>query len=104
MGSTWDVNVNLNVNVNVNVSVNVNANVNVNVNANVNVNVNVNGGTGLTRLIEVSIILLLPRLVTQALSAEARDFSISALGIFIFALSRSVSALSDPGLKRGKIL
>merc|ERR1712207_16994 len=65
-------------------------------------NVNVNGGPGLKRLIEVSIILLLPRLVTRALSAEARDFSISALGIFISALSRNVSALSDLGLKRGK--
>ncbi len=77
-------------------------NVNVSVNANVNVNVNVNGGPGLKRLIEVSIILLLPRLVTQALSAEARDFSISPLGIFMSALSRSVSALNDLGLKRGR--
>ena len=84
------------------VNVNVNVNVNANVNANVNVNVNVNGGPGLKRLIEVSIILLLPRLVTWALSAEARDFSISALGIFISALSRRVSALGDPGLKRGR--
>merc|ERR1712151_76903 len=63
---------------------------------------NVNGGPGLKRLIEVSIILLLPRLMTRALSAEARDFSISALGIFISALSRNVSALSDLGLKRGR--
>ena len=62
------------------------------------------GDLGLKRLVTraLSIILLLPRLVTRVLSAEARDFSISALGIFISALSRSVSALNDLGLKRGK--
>ena len=44
----------------------------------------------------------LPRLVAPPLSAEARDLSTSALGIFISALSRRVSALSDASLKRGR--
>ena len=44
----------------------------------------------------------LPRLVAPPLSAEARDLSTSALGIFISALSRRVSALSGAATKRGK--
>ena len=43
----------------------------------------------------------LPRLVAPSLSAEGRDFSISALGTFITALSRRVSALSGGVTKRG---